>query len=378
MRAAALLLLLALSLAGVAHAQKPLGLELYKQGVELVQRGEFRQAIAAFERSLAAYPHDNTLYALGEAHRRAGQLRHSFRYYSRYAERLQGAEREAFLAKLRRLREEAVSRLTVATEPEGATIWLDGRLVGTTAVPLRLELRAGAHRLRAALPGYAELEQPVSAEFGEPVTLNLSLVARASPRPAPGPAEPPPPRRRGGWFVGLGAGPALAGYGLSSLSVSASLDAALELGYLIRFGRIALTFGLLVEAVPVTDRIADDVAAFISLLPGVGARVILRGGLWLELRAGLGLGLLAGAGPQSFLVRGAPDARDLYLGLVLQPALRLGWSFWRGAALVLTPAALDYSPRSAGFADLAPGLGAIWRYHAALGLAWTFGDAGGR
>jgi hypothetical protein len=367
-------------LARPALAQKQAALELYREGVALTQRGEYRNAIAAFERSLAAYPHDNTLYALGEAHRRLGQLRESFKYYSRYAERLEGKARDEFQAKLRRLREQAVSTLTVTTDPPGATIWIDGRESGRTASPLRLEVRAGRHRLRAALNGHADVQGALKAELGEPINLHLHMGPRVDasstqPSPArPGQAQPSSSTRS--WFLGAAVGPAVAGYGDSSLSVGASLDVSLDLGHLWQLGRLGVLVGLTTEVAPVTDTIADDRAAFVGLLPTVGGRLLLGAGLWLELRFGLGLAVLADAGPKNFLVRGSGGS-GTYLGLAVQPSLKLGWTFWRGLALVLTPGALDYNPRLGGFADLAPGIGPIVRYHGSLGLAWMFG-AGGR
>ena len=354
--------------------QKALGLELYRAGTLLYEKGEYREAIRVFERSLAAHPHDNTLYALGEAHRRVGQLRQSHGYYSRYAERLPEEQRQRFLVKLRQLREGAVSTVTVTTDPPGATVWIDGRRSGSTARPLRVELRAGTYRLRLARDGYREVRGALKTEFGEPVVLHMPMSAQSEP-PQPDLSRPVERRkhpRSAGWFLGAAVGPAVAGYSDSSLSVEPSVAASLEAGYLWGLGRFGLLLALTAQVTPVTDAVVDDSAAFVNLLAAAGGRVSLARGLWLELRFGLGPAMLAGAASNSFLVQAPGTGEQTYVGLALQPALRLGWTFWRGLTLVVSPGAVDYSPRVGGFAQLAPSIGGIWRYHASVGVGWSW------
>jgi hypothetical protein len=170
----------------------------------------------------------------------------------------------------------------------------------------------------------------------------------------------------------------VAGYGDSSLSVEPSVTASLEAGYLWGLGRFGILVALATQVTPVADGVVDDRAAFVSLLATVGGRVSLTRGLWLELRFGLGPALLAGAATDSFLVRAPGASEQTHVGLALQPALRLGWTFWRGLALVVSPGAVDYSPRVAGFTQLAPSIGGMWRYHASIGLGWSWAKRGGR
>ncbi len=77
-------------------------------------------------------------------------------------------------------------RLRVATEPQGAKVYLDGYFLG--AAPVELEVEAGRRLLRVEAEGYLPHEQPV--DLNQDRTLTLRLV----PVPKEEPAEPPPPK----------------------------------------------------------------------------------------------------------------------------------------------------------------------------------------
>lgn len=70
--------------------------------------------------------------------------------------------------------------LSVQSDPHGAAIALDDASVGST--PLRLELDAGAHRLRATKPGYAPIEHRMVAVEGVHETWSFALRLLAPPR----------------------------------------------------------------------------------------------------------------------------------------------------------------------------------------------------
>ena len=67
------------------------------------------------------------------------------------------------------------ANLRVASDVEGAAVYLDGRHVGAT--PLELpNLPSGLHRLRVEQQGYATFDGEVSLEGGSAVTANLDLA----------------------------------------------------------------------------------------------------------------------------------------------------------------------------------------------------------
>ncbi len=64
--------------------------------------------------------------------------------------------------------------LSVATEPSGASLFVDGELKGKT--PLKLELRPGKHALRLTLPDHYEWEAQLNVNEGEEIPLNVKLM----------------------------------------------------------------------------------------------------------------------------------------------------------------------------------------------------------
>lgn len=92
------------------------------------------------------------------------------------------------------------AQLSVATEPTGAHIVVDGQVRGTSPVgPLLVP--AGEHTVRVEAPGYAPVERTVILRPGEPQRLDLTLVTlpvEPTIPPGPGPtvtlAAAPSPR----------------------------------------------------------------------------------------------------------------------------------------------------------------------------------------
>jgi hypothetical protein len=374
--------LLAITVAsGPAEAQRERGLALYRRGTALLKAKSYQAAIRAFQASYRHHKHKNTLYAIGEAYRRLGKLRESHRYYSMYAEELGPEKRAAFAEKLDALRLGTPSPLTVSTRPPGATVSIDGEVRGATPPVggLKLGLEAGRHAIRIQREGYHEETGNLQAEFGEPVTLDLALKpepraeSRAPATVHAAPAQPRPSSSAWSPFVEAMLGPAFASYGDETLEVKPLVEVGLAGGVLWRSGRLGISLAATALYAPVHDEVVDDQAAFVTLLGGVGARWFVLPRLWLEASIALGTQLLAGADPSSFLVRQPGQPAETYAGFALRPALALGWAPWRGLQLQLCPLAVTYSPRAAGFSDLAPGIARVLRFQLGVGVGWQLG-----
>lgn len=81
--------------------------------------------------------------------------------------------------------------LSVATEPEGAQVFVDGRFSGET--PLEIDLLEGEHSIRITRAGYQEIVRTVQARAGqnEAVELELENLPEEEMRALAGP--PPEP-----------------------------------------------------------------------------------------------------------------------------------------------------------------------------------------
>jgi tetratricopeptide (TPR) repeat protein len=186
-----------------ARAEDPPGTNLvesarthYAAGVAAYSAGRFREAVNEFIAAdrLAARP--ALSYNIARAYDRLGDVANALQYYREYLRREAGAanagetkdrvrELEAALA------QKGVQQLSVRSEPSGASLRIDDRLVGTT--PWTGELQPGAHRLTMTLRGYEERSRAFELPAAHAMDIDLRLdasVASAAPVP-PGEAAAP-------------------------------------------------------------------------------------------------------------------------------------------------------------------------------------------
>jgi formylglycine-generating enzyme required for sulfatase activity len=78
---------------------------------------------------------------------------------------LGGGERQQLQVKL----EPLFAKLSVTSEPEGATVWADDVELGST--PLETELDAGRYTLAILHPDFRRFESPITVRAGEPLTI---------------------------------------------------------------------------------------------------------------------------------------------------------------------------------------------------------------
>jgi hypothetical protein len=65
-------------------------------------------------------------------------------------------------------------QVSVGSQPEGAKVFLNGRMIGTTPASLFVS-RWGFHRLRVEMPGYKPVEIPLEKEFNGNAVGNLVI-----------------------------------------------------------------------------------------------------------------------------------------------------------------------------------------------------------
>lgn len=99
---------------------------------------------------------------------------------------------------------EETARLTIQSEPSGATVFLDGQEMGVRT-PVRLNVSAGTHQVRLVKPGYREVSRQVEvsgagmANFslvpleGLPVPMKPASPMTSAPIPTPTPIPVPAP-----------------------------------------------------------------------------------------------------------------------------------------------------------------------------------------
>jgi hypothetical protein len=227
----------------------------FKDGVARFKEGKYTQALAEFERAYQIAPHPLVLYNIAGCYRELARHAEAVRAYKQFLDdgigkvsqsRLADAQTE--LARIYAI----VARVTVTVEPaSGASLYLDGELLGALPLEMPLILPAGLHKLRARAPGRADAEDEIRVAAGEATSIELTLPELPPDPGQPGPGGPtvgvrpgpdtsihvpgPPPVRRAAkrFAVNLGFGTnarRVSDTGLPSLGLGLALGSRLELG----------------------------------------------------------------------------------------------------------------------------------------------------
>ena len=219
--------------------------QLYLQGVELTEWGQFREAIVAFEKSQALVPRAKTVYQIATCERLLGLLTRARRDYRRalvFNAAADGAdipkEVVSDVHALLTVLEKRIARVHVTVFPEHAAVAVDGaplEIAGllegesvlvahtqppgpgawTPVGPFVVELDPGTHVLLVSAPGYTASGQSITLETGQVTSTTITL----SPAPVTLSASPGPVASGGGrrltlGFVFPGASVALLGSGV--------------------------------------------------------------------------------------------------------------------------------------------------------------------
>ena len=156
--------------------------QLFDAGLKLMRLDDFAGATANFERSVALYPTQNSLFNLANC----------YKALQRYGDALAVIERlkRDFAGKLKPEIKEAVerqqqdiqslvARLTLRTVPADATIKIDGKDVGRGPTLGPLLLGPGEHEIEAILPGHRSERRTVKLVSGVERTEKFVLEVEA-------------------------------------------------------------------------------------------------------------------------------------------------------------------------------------------------------
>jgi tetratricopeptide (TPR) repeat protein len=168
-----------LDLEGPEAEAKERARALFQQGVAAYRDGKFYDAVAIFLQTQRIYPDTQLCFNIARAYENLGNASAALRYYRDY---LRQADRpsdgEEVRARVRKLQQQVAQRgvqqLTVLSQPESATVLLDGKPVGIT--PWTSETYPGKHRLALTLEGHTAQEQVIEVDAYEARDVSLVLV----------------------------------------------------------------------------------------------------------------------------------------------------------------------------------------------------------
>jgi hypothetical protein len=231
MRPTLLIALLALAVPSLAFADEASDArkakDLFAAGQKLYKADKYAEAVLKFEAAYAAKPHPVIYFNIARCYEQLGDASKAVKAYRDYL-RLspEAKDREAVNESIaildRKVKEKAVTHVTVVVDPAAARVEIDGTPVGGT--PALADLAAGVHKVVVTYDGYEKLERTVTTAPGQSVELNLALrrLAGAPPPPPPLLSSDAPKRDDG---LAAGSLTPMPGAGSGATNVTASADA---------------------------------------------------------------------------------------------------------------------------------------------------------
>ncbi len=243
-RAVLALALVASSLAGsmTAAAQTPseraLAESLFREGKQLLARGDYASACRKLEESQRLDPVGGTLLNLATCHEKEGKLATAWAEYQSALELAKRANRRDRVTLAQRKVDELAPRvpyLTITLDgeaPPGLRVELDGVVMGSASLGTRLAVDPGNHELVATAEDRVPWKTSVTLAEGDKKTAviaELALAQKPAAPPPPPPAETPP----GTWMKPtsyvLGGVAALglvigSGFGIAALSDGSTVE----------------------------------------------------------------------------------------------------------------------------------------------------------
>jgi hypothetical protein len=149
----------------------------FETGAVLYADENYEGALAAFEESYRLREVPVVLFNIAQTLRRLNRYGEAIESYERYLREerdLPADRRTAVRSTISELRR-ALAPITVDTDIEGATIEVDGRVVGTTPLGAPLELAAGVRTIVARRDGYVPVREELRVVGGRPQELSLRL-----------------------------------------------------------------------------------------------------------------------------------------------------------------------------------------------------------
>jgi tetratricopeptide (TPR) repeat protein len=150
----------------------------FKLGVDLYRERNYRAALIEFKRAYKAAPHYKLLYNLGQASLELQEDSSAIEYFTTYLsegqddiapERRQEVEDTLVRLKAR------LATVTVATNQQGAEIYLDGSMVGTSPLTEPLKLSVGRRTIAARKHGFSPVEHVLDVAAGDHVQIDLEF-----------------------------------------------------------------------------------------------------------------------------------------------------------------------------------------------------------
>lgn len=189
-----------LGFAGQADAADPdtEARERYERALKLYEDADFDGALVELERAYKLRPSHKLLYNIARVRFALNDYAAALKAYRQYlaegADKIPASRRDEVQAEMKKL-ERRVASLKVEVDVDGAEIYVDDALVGTSPMMEPVLVNAGLRRIAVRHADYNQQGRRLSIAGGDEETLSIQLKASnpsSLPTPPDEPREPPP------------------------------------------------------------------------------------------------------------------------------------------------------------------------------------------
>ncbi len=163
----------------------------FDRGQALYKKGDFKEAIKAYEAANAIAPHPAALFNIARCHVNLGHPEQALKYYKMALHNTSDTTSRADIEqRIKRLQSRPV-KVFVGSKPSGASVTVDGAATPAKGVtPLVLNLRPGNHVLLVRKEGHKLTARRVVVAVGKEQAVEVALVKVAAPcAPKPPPCK---------------------------------------------------------------------------------------------------------------------------------------------------------------------------------------------
>lgn len=219
-----------------SQEQREQAMEKFKAGSAAYEAGHSKDAIDLFLEADHIAPHPAFAYNISLAYDALGDTSNALAWARTYLRRDPAAPdrlemQAAIVRHQKHLASRGLQQVTVLSQPQAATVLVDGQPVGVT--PWTGDIAPGAHQVTLRKQGHVELEHTFDLPKRQAIDVFLTLavaaptmptpVAPAPVLPVPAPAEPAPDPGPGAMlFIGVGVG----AVGVAGLALALGLELA--------------------------------------------------------------------------------------------------------------------------------------------------------
>jgi hypothetical protein len=156
--------------------------EIYRTALDLVEKGRFAEALAAFERAYATSPSYVILYNVGKAAVLSGDPARALSAYQCHLEHggsaVEPSQHSEVMAEIARLKTE-VGLVVIEVDQAGAAVEIDGKAVGTSPIEEPVVVNPGKNLVRVR--GSKTESRAIEVEKGARLVVKFELGSKEAP-----------------------------------------------------------------------------------------------------------------------------------------------------------------------------------------------------